>query len=109
MADWIEIGSVDEIPPLGARVVHADGEKIALFRTSNNEIFALRDRCPHKEGPLSQGIVHGKRVTCPLHNLVLELSDGKVVPPDEGCALTYPIKVEEGKVWIAFQGVAIPE
>ena len=106
MSDWIEISSVDEIPPLGARVVHAEEMEIALFRTANDEIYAVRDRCPHKEGPLSQGIVHGKRVTCPLHNLVLELSDGKAVPPDEGCALAYPIKVEECRVWIKLQGVA---
>ena len=73
MVDWIEIGSVNEIPSLGSRVVHANGEEVALFRTANDEIFAVRDRCPHKEGPLSQGIVHGKRVTCPMHNLVLDL------------------------------------
>jgi|TARA_B100000315_G_scaffold32737_2_gene27530 nitrite reductase (NADH) small subunit len=109
MVDWIEIGSVDEIPSLGSRVVHANGEEIALFRTANDEIFAVRDRCPHKEGPLSQGIVHGKRVTCPMHNLVLELSDGKAVHPDEGCAMVYPVKVEEGRIWIAWQSAAIPE
>ncbi len=109
MVDWIEIGSVDEIPALGSRVVQMDGEDIALFRTANDEIFAVRDRCPHKEGPLSQGIVHGKRVTCPLHNLVLELSDGKAVPPDEGCAMVYPVKVEVGRIWIAWQRAAVPE
>jgi nitrite reductase (NADH) small subunit len=109
MGDWIEIGSVDKIPHLGARVVHVDGRVIALFRTANDEIFALRDRCPHKEGPLSQGIVHGKRVTCPLHNLVLDLPNGKAVPPDVGCVLAYPVKVKEGSVWITLQEATIPE
>jgi len=104
MDDWIEIGFVEDIPSLGSRVVQAMGESIAVFRTAGNEIFALLDKCPHKGGPLSQGIVHGKRVTCPLHNLILDLSEGKAVPPDEGCVLTYPVKIEEGKVWISLSG-----
>ena len=71
MADdsgWIEVGKVEEIPQLGARVVRTPEGDIAVFRTSEDEIFALRDKCPHKGGPLSQGIVHGNRVACPLHD-----------------------------------------
>jgi nitrite reductase (NADH) small subunit len=98
MADWIKICAVEDIPQRGARVVHIDSDDIALFRTSRDEVFALRDRCPHKEGPLSQGIVHGNHVTCPLHNLVMDLTDGHAVAPDEGCAAVYPVKIEAGCV-----------
>ena len=77
-------------------MVRIDNDVIALFRTSQDEVFALSDQCPHKEGPLSQGIVYGSRVTCPLHNLVMDLTDGKAVAPDEGYTAVYPVKVEAG-------------
>ena len=109
MTDWIEICGLEDIPRLGARVVRNDDGDIALFRTSQDEVFALRDRCPHKEGPLSQGIVHGKRVTCPLHNLVMDLTEGKAVAPDEGCAAVYPVKIEGNNVLIALRSVVNPE
>ncbi|MFQ5716614.1 MAG: nitrite reductase small subunit NirD [Nitrospinales bacterium] len=104
MPKWIEIGRVEDIPCLGARVALTSEGPIAIFRTAADEIFALRDRCPHKDGPLSQGIVHGRRVTCPLHNWVVELSNGQAVAPDEGCAKSYPIKVETGKILLLLQG-----
>ena len=100
MSDWIEVGTVDDIPRLGARVVKTAECNIGVFRTAEDEIFALRDECPHKKGPLSQGIVHGKRVTCPLHNWNIELDGGDVVEPDEGCAASYPVKIESGKVML---------
>lgn len=103
MSDWIEIGKVGDIPRLGARVVKTAEGDIGIFRTSDDEVFALRDRCPHKGGPLSQGIVHGKRVTCPLHNWVVELADGQVVAPDEGCAASYPVKVEGDTVLLSLK------
>lgn len=93
MNDWHDIGCLDDIPPLGARVVCSAQGDIAVFRTADNDVFALRDRCPHKGGPLSQGIVHGQRVTCPLHGWVLELASGDAVAPDVGCAKRFPVKV----------------
>ena len=74
--NWIDIGSVSDIPRRGARVVKAPGGDIAVFRTGNDEIYALRDRCPHAGGPLSNGIVHDRRVTCPLHGQVIDLGSG---------------------------------
>jgi len=97
---WIEVGLISDVPRLGARVVETSEGNIGIFRTAEDEIFALRDQCPHKGGPLSQGIVHGKRVTCPLHNWVIELTNGEAVAPDEGCAASYPVKVENGKVYL---------
>lgn len=96
MSHWIEIGNIEEIPRQGSRLVEAPGGDIAVFRTIDDQIFALRDRCPHKQGPISQGIVHGKRVTCPLHNWVIELETGNAVAPDEGCAEKIPVEVREG-------------
>jgi nitrite reductase (NADH) small subunit len=95
---WIQVGTIDEIPQLGARVVRtADGD-IAVFRTADDEIFALRDKCPHKGGPLSQGIVHGKRVACPLHDWKIHLDSGEAVAPDAGCAASFPVKVASGVI-----------
>ena len=95
---WIEIGSVNDIPRLGSRVVTTSMGDVALFRTGTDDIFALRDKCPHKGGPLSQGIVHGKRVTCPLHAWVIELESGEAVAPDQGCAHTIPCQVVDGHI-----------
>ena len=100
MTGWITVGSIDDIPRLGARVVKTKDGNIGIFRTADDEIFALRDECPHKKGPLSQGIVHGKRVTCPLHNWNIELASGQAVEPDEGCSASYAVKVENGQVSI---------
>jgi len=101
MTQWIEIGTLDDIPRLGSRVVRTGSGDIAVFRTGDDEVFALDDRCPHKGGPLSQGIVHNKRVTCPLHNFVIELASGQAVAPDKGCARSHPTKVENGMVWLS--------
>jgi len=100
---WIEVGCLQDIPILGARVVRTAQGDIALFRTANNEVFALNDKCPHRNGPLSQGIVHGNRVTCPLHNWVIELVTGSAVAPDEGHTACYPVKVERGVVSISLR------
>jgi nitrite reductase (NADH) small subunit len=106
MTKWIEIGTLNDIPVLGSRVVRTAAGNIAVFRTSDDEVFALDDRCPHKGGPLSQGIVHNKRVTCPLHNFVIELKSGMAVAPDEGCTRAHPAKVENGVVWLGVQAAA---
>jgi nitrite reductase (NADH) small subunit len=98
MSEWMEVGKIEDIPRLGARVINTPEGDIGVFRNAEDEVFALRDHCPHKGGPLSQGIVHGSRVTCPLHNWNIELETGEAVAPDEGCAASYPVKVEDGVV-----------
>jgi nitrite reductase (NADH) small subunit len=100
MNNWMEIVSLTEIPTLGSRVVRTGATNIAVFRTSDDRVFALRDECPHKGGPLSQGIVHGTSVTCPLHNWKIDLASGEALGPDEGCTNIYPAKVENGMVYI---------
>jgi len=105
MSDWIEVGSVEDIPQLGARVIKTSAGDVGIFRTADDEIFALRDSCPHKGGPLSQGIVHGRSVTCPLHNWRIEFETGKAMAPDEGCAARYPVRIEDGKVSISLHAI----
>jgi nitrite reductase (NADH) small subunit len=106
MIRWIEIGALDAIPRLGSRVVRTPTGNIAVFRTESDDVFALDDRCPHKSGPLSQGIVHNRRVTCPLHNFVIELANGQAVAPDQGCTRSHPAKVENGVVWLSIRQAA---
>jgi len=104
---WQVICRVEDIPKLGARrVARPVGVDVAVFRNAEDQVFALLDRCPHKGGPLSQGIVHNKRVTCPLHNFVIELKSGMAVAPDEGCTRAHPTKVENGVVWLGVQAAA---
>jgi nitrite reductase (NADH) small subunit len=93
-----DICALDEIPRLGSRVVTAPNGDIAVFRTADDRVFALNDKCPHKGGPLSQGIVSGERVTCPLHGMLIGLADGQAVAPDEGCVKRHEAKVENGRV-----------
>jgi len=98
--DWLEAGRIDDIARPGARVLRRPEGDIAIFRTGNDEIYALDNKCPHKGGPLADGIVHGCRVTCPLHNWVLELRSGEAVAPDEGKVRTWPVKLENGRIFI---------
>ena len=91
---WHCVADLDEIPRLGARTVHIAGRRIAIFRTSRDRVFALEDHCPHRGGPLSQGIVHGDCVTCPLHDWVIDLASGTAMGPDEGAVARFPVRVE---------------
>ncbi|MBI4755078.1 MAG: nitrite reductase small subunit NirD [Betaproteobacteria bacterium] len=98
--NWIEAGGLDDLPKPGGRKLRTPQGDIALFRTSADEVYALADKCPHRGGPLSQGMVYGQRVQCCMHGLNLDLASGKAVAPDQGCATSYPVKVEGGRVWI---------
>lgn len=99
MSDWKVICRVDEIPVLGSRrVARAQGLDVAVFRNDQDQVFALLDRCPHKGGPLSQGIVFGTSVACPLHNWTIGLCTGQAAAPDEGCTPKFAVKVEDGAV-----------
>jgi nitrite reductase (NADH) small subunit len=101
MSTWIEIGNLEDIPRMGSRVVDSGGKEIAIFRTADDSIFALRNKCPHKNGPLSDGIIHGNKVACPLHNWNIDLASGEAVAPDKGCTRNYEVKVENGLIMLA--------
>ena len=98
---WKRLCSLRDIPFLGSRVVKSAAGDIAVFRTHGDEVYAVHDQCPHKGGPLSQGIVHGKTVTCPLHGWKLDLDTGTAQAPDVGSTRSFRVKVEDDLVWIA--------
>ena len=99
MNEWKVICRVEDIPVLGSRRVARDtGMDVAVFRNDQNQVFAVLDRCPHKGGPLSQGIVFGTSVACPLHNWTIGLADGCASAPDEGCVQKFAVRVESGQV-----------
>ncbi|KKC24133.1 nitrite reductase small subunit NirD [Sphingomonas sp. SRS2] len=102
IGDWIDVGSIVEIPVRGARTIKTgNGEEIAIFRTSGEKVYALVNRCPHKHGPLSQGIVHGDAVACPLHNWRISLATGEALGEDKGCVPTIPVRVDAGRILIS--------
>lgn len=98
---YVAICRLEEIPRLGARQVRrGDGTDIAVFRTAEDRVFALLDRCPHQGGPLSQGLVLGDTVACPLHNWTIELESGCATAPDVGCARRFPTRLDAGVVYL---------
>lgn len=101
--NWHDIGTIDDIPLRGARCVTTPQGRIGVFRTADNKVYAIDDHCPHKGGPLSEGIVHGASVTCPLHNWVFSLETGLAQGADEGAVKTIPVKVENGRVSLGFR------
>lgn len=101
MTLFVDIGALDDIPQQGARVVKTAQGCIAVFRTADDRVFAMEDRCPHKGGPLSEGIVHGDQVTCPLHNWVFDMNSGQAQGADKGKVATFPVQVREGRILIS--------
>ena len=101
MTAWMHICHVDDIPVLGSRrLARANGPAVALFRAADDHVFALLDRCPHKGGPLSQGIVFGHSVACPLHNWTIALASGEAQAPDHGCTARFAVRVDGGEVFL---------
>jgi len=95
---WYPVCQVEEIPMFGGRTVQAGEMEIAIFRLSDGRIRAVENRCPHKQGPLAEGIVSGDTVICPLHARKINLVTGEMLPPDSGCVKTYAIKVDGDEV-----------
>ena len=106
MSGWIEVGGVDDVPLRGSRIVRAQGGDIALFKDADGAIFALRDECPHKKGPLSQGIVHGRSVSCPLHGWIIDLESGQAQGADHGCTNVISLRVENGRILLDARALA---
>lgn len=103
--NWIDIGHIDDIPVRGARIVKTPLGCIGLFRTDTAEVFATSNSCPHKGGPLSEGIVHGQKVTCPLHNWVFDLNTGEALGED-GRIETYTVRLDAGRILLDAEAVA---
>jgi nitrite reductase (NADH) small subunit len=97
---WFDVGTIDDVPRRGARCITTPQGRIGVFRTHDDQIYAVEDRCPHRGGPLTQGIVHGAAVTCPLHSWVISLETGKALGADEGFVKTIPVRVDDGRIAI---------
>ena len=107
IAEWTAVCHINDIPVLGSRRVgRACGLDVAVFRNAQDGVFALLDRCPHKGGPLSQGIVFGSSVACPLHNWNIDLCIGQAAAPDEGCTPRFAVKVEGGQIFLKSAEIA---
>lgn len=98
MSSWVDVGPLAAIPRRGARKIRTGAGCVAVFRTATDEVFALDNACPHRGGPLAEGIVHGQSVTCPLHNLVVSLETGLAEGGVQGAVRTYPARVEDGRI-----------
>lgn len=103
MSHWVKVVPLADIPKLGARVVSNKGKEIGIFRLEDDRVFAINNQCPHKGGPLSQGIVYGDKVACPLHSWKISLVDGKAEEPDVGQTACFNTKVEDGFVYLELQ------
>ena len=100
---WIEIGRLDDIPRRGARRVGRPNglPSIAVFRAADDAVFALVDWCPHRGGPLSEGIVQGHAVACPLHGWVIALDSGQAEAPDEGCTASVAVRLTGDRIFLS--------
>ena len=106
IGEWLDIGPVDQIAPGNARTLPVrGGTEIAVFHTLEGRFYALENKCPHKAGPLSQGIVHGNVVTCPLHSWQISLKSGEALGDDEGCVPTIPLRVDAGRIYLLREAV----
>lgn len=99
--NWIEVGQLDDIPRSGARPLNTANGVIAVYRTCDDRVYATSNKCPHRGGPLAQGMVYGQRVQCAMHGFNIDLVTGQAVAPDDGCVDTYPVKVENGRIWVS--------
>lgn len=107
--EWIDICALADIPRQGARQLRTPGGSLAVFRTVDDQVFALDDKCPHRNGPLSQGMVHGHVVTCPMHGLNIDLATGQAIAPDTGCVRRHPLRVEAGRILLGLtEALATP-
>ena len=102
-SQWTEVGKVQDIPKRGSRCIRMGETTIALFRSADDQVYAMEDKCPHKKGPLSQGIVHDNCVTCPLHNWVISLETGLAQGADSGSVMTFPVKEEAGVLFLSLK------
>lgn len=102
---WTDIGTLNDIPLRGSRIVKTVAGCVAVFRTAEAEVFATSNTCAHKDGPLSEGIVHERKVTCPLHNWIFSLETGEAQGADQGQINTYPVKIEAGRLLLYIDAV----
>jgi nitrite reductase (NADH) small subunit len=97
---WHKVCKVADIKPKTSQKITAGELTLALFHLTDGRFMTIEDRCPHQDGPLSDGIITGSIVTCPLHNWRINLISGETLPPDCECIKTYKTKIERDEVWV---------
>ena len=100
MPEFVTVASVDQVPDGQARVFQVAGREIAIFHAGGG-FFALNNVCPHRGGPLGEGIVCGMEVTCPWHAWSFDLRTGEYTFDPELTVETFPVRIEEGQIQVA--------
>ena len=96
----IRVGTVDDMTDRLGKTVRAGELEIAVYKLSNGRIRAIENRCPHKGGVLTEGIVSGDFVFCPMHDWKICLHDGKVQEPDSGCVKSFETIIEGDEIYL---------
>lgn len=108
LEQWTRVCAVEDVPRRGGRSVRCGGVDVALFRLSHDAIVAVEDRCPHKGGTLSEGIVCDHTVICPLHGWRIDLVRCEATDPDKGCVRRFGVDVRNGEVFVNLAGLDTP-
>jgi nitrite reductase (NADH) small subunit len=95
----MNLGSLNRIPMGQGRCYVVGTEEVAVFRQRDGRLFAVQNRCPHRQGPLSEGVGGGGHVICPLHGHRFNLETGAGTDPGE-CLKVYKLEVREGEIWL---------
>ncbi|MFW7381538.1 MAG: nitrite reductase small subunit NirD [Oligoflexus sp.] len=101
--NWYLIGTIHDIPRQGAQLLQFGDRQLGIFRTYQDEFYAINAQCPHAGGPLTEGLIHGHYVSCPLHDWTINLKTGICQAPDEGQVSCYPLLIDGEDIWIALQ------
>jgi len=103
----VRVAKLADVIPGQPLRVEVGGAAVALARVGD-QVFACGDTCAHKGGPLSEGIVHGRKVACPLHNWIIDLGNGQAMGADQGCTRVFPVKLENGRIYLDMSVAAAP-
>jgi nitrite reductase (NADH) small subunit len=101
------LGSIERIAPGQGRCFVVCGDEIAVFRQRNGALFATQNRCPHKQGPLSEGIIGADKVVCPLHSHKFDLCSGH--GENDECVRVFPVQEVNGEIILSYVAAEVAE
>jgi nitrite reductase (NADH) small subunit len=104
VSNWVKVCAAEDIPPFEGRRTKIEGFYVGVFHTEEG-FYAIGDICPHLGGPLSDGILAGTEVSCPLHNRRVALKSGEVVNDDLSCVPAFPVEVRNGTIYVDVSGL----
>ncbi|OMF32217.1 nitrite reductase [Paenibacillus sp. FSL H8-0548] len=102
MTTKLLVANLSDIDIKGSRTIKIKETEIAVFRLTDGSVLAVENKCPHKGGVLSEGMVCGTAVHCPLHDWKIDLRSGRVQEPDEGCVVTFETEIDQvsGSIYV---------